>query len=361
MNCQTLLIHGVAVTVESAAPEALELMCEELSGFPPTERPGQVRISFEEVASLREAPAREADYADALQLRKYRYDRAGSTLTFHGAAGCVQTARQRRRWQIRCSYVRGSCCLLELGADAIYDLAYVVLPQVGGAYPLHAAAVVSPAGRSVVVLANSFAGKTTLSLAALCAGWGILSDDMPLLTLGPRRSLVALAFPRSLRVCSDTLAVFPALAGRCHARHDFVHLSDEITTSPGLAEELAAQGHTYRRRGTKYRVRVQDAFPGALLERSEPTDLVLLSRGESYECRPCPPHAAMNELLRQNLLMYAFRNPRQAVYAAFCEAAAALISQCRVHALVLGGDIRSDCARFVEAFSGPSRGEPPRG
>lgn len=78
-----------------------------------------------------------------------------------------------------------------------------------GLFMLHAAAL-AHAGRAALFPAPSGAGKTTLTIALLRAGFSFLSDDNPLLAAAGHRVAVY-AFPDRLNVTSATRALFSEL------------------------------------------------------------------------------------------------------------------------------------------------------
>jgi hypothetical protein len=67
--------------------------------------------------------------------------------------------------------------------------------------------------RGVLVLADSFGGKSTLTLAAVMAGLGFLSDDLSAVDMAARELL---PFPRAIRLRQSALELVPAFADLCH-------------------------------------------------------------------------------------------------------------------------------------------------
>jgi hypothetical protein len=105
----------------------------------------------------------------------------------------------------------------------------------------HAAALVTPDGRSVLVAGGSGAGKTTTTLALLEAGCAYLGDDALFLhrVADDEGTLEALAFPREFHLGHATLGAFPrlaALVGPVHPRSDKRPL-DPRRAYPGQARE----------------------------------------------------------------------------------------------------------------------------
>ena len=79
-----------------------------------------------------------------------------------------------------------------------------------GWFPLHAFAGLGPIGQAALLTGEIGAGKTTTGLALLNAGWKLLSNDSPLLTL--RDEVVqVLAYPGHLSAFDDSLVRFERL------------------------------------------------------------------------------------------------------------------------------------------------------
>jgi hypothetical protein len=80
-----------------------------------------------------------------------------------------------------------------------------------GWFPLHAFAALSPGGKVALITGAMGAGKTTTGLALLSAGWKLLSNDSPLLSLHPDGHVEVLAYPGRLSAFDDSLARFEGL------------------------------------------------------------------------------------------------------------------------------------------------------
>lgn len=80
-----------------------------------------------------------------------------------------------------------------------------------GWFPLHAFAALAPNGKVALISGQMGAGKTTTGLALLNAGWKLLSNDSPLLTLRTDGQVEALAYPGRLSAFDDSLARFEEL------------------------------------------------------------------------------------------------------------------------------------------------------
>ncbi|GIK40940.1 MAG: hypothetical protein BroJett011_47730 [Chloroflexota bacterium] len=80
-----------------------------------------------------------------------------------------------------------------------------------GWFPLHAFAALAPTGKVALISGQMGAGKTTTGLALLSAGWKLLSNDSPLLTLRADGQVKVLAYPGRLSAFDDSLVRFEGL------------------------------------------------------------------------------------------------------------------------------------------------------
>ncbi|MCK6625118.1 MAG: hypothetical protein L6R45_08065 [Anaerolineae bacterium] len=96
-----------------------------------------------------------------------------------------------------------------------------------GWFPLHAFAGLSPGGKVALITGAMGAGKTTTGLALLSAGWKLLSNDSPLLSLRPDEQVEVLAYPGRLSAFDDSLARFEGLrrfVGEAKAKEEVLDL-----------------------------------------------------------------------------------------------------------------------------------------
>ncbi|MBK8481055.1 MAG: hypothetical protein IPL40_07740 [Proteobacteria bacterium] len=127
-------------------------------------------------------------------------------------------------------------------AVLLFNLALQLALRHHGLYYTHAAAVGDPRG-PLLLVGNSGAGKTTLTLALVAAGLPYLSDDAIFLQTGSA-GVSVLPFRRPLHLDGDTLRLFPGLAPR--ARGPFERASrlrwdlDPYACFPGQVRERAA-------------------------------------------------------------------------------------------------------------------------
>ena len=79
-----------------------------------------------------------------------------------------------------------------------------------GFYSLHAAGLITPAGRGVLIVGRSGSGKSTLTVGLVRQGWQYLSDDAVLLRLSPA-GVIALALRQPCYVDRSALAIYTDL------------------------------------------------------------------------------------------------------------------------------------------------------
>lgn len=202
---------------------------------------------------------------------------------------------------------------------------FAILPMVmeflrlEGIYPIHAAAL-EQEGRALILPAMPGSGKSTLSLALLRAGFGLLSDDMPFLTSNKGIAEV-LAFPEDINVCPDSLRFFDELA----------FLSDR---SPNERN--------------KFSFPVEKLFPNALVERANPRLLVF----------PRIAHTPNSSLERMSqteafiaLLDHSLPPLNRRLARAHFETALNSVAACRCYRLHTGRDPKEAAALLVEMMS----------
>jgi hypothetical protein len=102
-------------------------------------------------------------------------------------------------------------CLTVYGAfEDVLMISLAPLYRRRGWFPLHAFAALAPNGKAALITGEMGSGKTTTGLALLSAGWKLLSNDSPLLSL--QEGLVrVLAYPGRLSAFDDSLARFEGL------------------------------------------------------------------------------------------------------------------------------------------------------
>ena len=122
----------------------------------------------------------------------------------HGRALCdAQTSR------VQVSYPGAAEKGLWFLSHPLFTIPLAELLKRRGLYMVHAAGL-AVAGRGLLVAGQSGAGKTTLALALLRAGFDFLADDTVFLS-SEQNELRILAFPDEVDVTAQTLEFFPEL------------------------------------------------------------------------------------------------------------------------------------------------------
>lgn len=119
-------------------------------------------------------------------------------------------------------------------AFGILNVAVLAALRLRGLFHLHAACVVAPDGRSVLVPGASGAGKTTLASALVAAGFGYLGDDVVLVARTPAGPEL-LAMPRAFHLTALTARAIPGAAARAGRRRSVAgkHVVDPRLLFPG--------------------------------------------------------------------------------------------------------------------------------
>jgi hypothetical protein len=103
-------------------------------------------------------------------------------------------------------------CLEAYGAfEDVLMISLAPLYRRRGWFPLHAFAALAPNDKVALITGAMGAGKTTTGLALLSAGWKLLSNDSPLLTLRQDGQVRVLAYPGRLSAFDDSLGRFESL------------------------------------------------------------------------------------------------------------------------------------------------------
>ena len=94
-----------------------------------------------------------------------------------------------------------------LGTGILHMALPLVLRE-HGVFDIHAGAVVTAAGHPYVIVGDSGAGKTTLTLALLESGCSYLGDDKILIRRHSDKAIAYLSYPREFHLTSLTLEAF---------------------------------------------------------------------------------------------------------------------------------------------------------
>jgi hypothetical protein len=210
---RTYSFHGVAISL-CGDDEAVALVEARLRRFP-LAHPDALDLTFEFwCARNGEGHAIERPAGEGRPF----YELKGGEASYFHASERLYISYYRDRVRALCDLARGHAWLSYLEPDnlSLYlaSHTFVTLPLIEllkrrGMYTLHAAGL-SINGRGFVLPGNSGAGKTTLAVALVRAGFDFLSDDLLFLRPG-RHSLRMLGFPDQSDVADETVSMFPEL------------------------------------------------------------------------------------------------------------------------------------------------------
>lgn len=205
--------HGVSIAVSTDRDELTDVIASRLREF--DESHGQtadlqfefvhVRGSAEHVVGPPEAPGR-AVYNPPEGFVSY-FESLDQLYADYGDRVRVmcEPARGRAVVSVRESRSRDTW----LASHPFFTLPLVEMLKRRGLFSVHAAGVAVD-GRAVVVAGGTGAGKSTLTLALLRAGFEFLGDDMSFLRHEPE-GLRVLAFPDEIDVTAETIELFPSI------------------------------------------------------------------------------------------------------------------------------------------------------
>ncbi len=207
-------IHNIHLAIDCDQPHILEALQARLRHFPTRAASAiDLLFVFDRVAD----GAHHVVERPAEALRPV-YEPPGGEVVYTDAADClyisyadqVRVLCDARQGRVQVSYVAAAHENVWLLACPLFTIPFMELLKRRQRYSLHAAGVrMNKAG--LLIPGTSGAGKTTLTLTLLRAGWDILSDDMLFLADGPD-GIEVLAFPDIIDVTDATMRFFPELA-----------------------------------------------------------------------------------------------------------------------------------------------------
>jgi hypothetical protein len=210
---RSYLFHGVPISL-AGNDEAVALAEERFRRFPPAPV-GAPPATFEFCHPLNgdghaiERPAGEARPFYELPGGEASYYHASERLYISYYRDGVRALSDLARGHTQLSYLEPDTYSLYLASHPFVTLPLVELLKRRGLYNLHAAGLCID-GQGLLLSGNSGAGKTTLAVALVRAGFDFLSDDMLFLTSG-RDGLRILGFPDQSDVADETVSMFPEL------------------------------------------------------------------------------------------------------------------------------------------------------
>jgi hypothetical protein len=219
MNTHAYLFHGLKLVI-SGEEGILTALQHRLGQFPAAKpgTPSHLRFEFRKVPD----PSQYAIQQPSGPNRRVLEMRGGQVLYFalshqlyidfpdRGRALCdVESG------QVRVSYPESEEGNTGLLAYPCFTIPLAELLKRHGLYMAHAAGL-SLDGQGLLIAGASGAGKTTLTIALLRAGFGFLGDDT-LFLCARAHGLCALAFPDQIDVTAHTASFFPELQALARA------------------------------------------------------------------------------------------------------------------------------------------------
>lgn len=220
------MIHGVRLAVEPGLSEAL---CRALLAALPPGDPGEPPDLVVSIAESASPVPQDVGGRLILQHGNLRgWARDGAVRVGDGSSAVEISADGRR--------ITGAVHVAA-GGERPFDhvllaFAVAVALRSHGLYHLHAAALGSPGGATVLVPGEGGAGKTTLALALATAGFTPACDDLCFLARGADGPVVV-PVPRAFHVAARTAAAFPDLAP---------HLGAPVPSGKRAVDPLRALG-----------------------------------------------------------------------------------------------------------------------
>ena len=213
MSTHSYLFHGLKLTISGEAGILAALACR-LRHFPTpaSDAPSHLQIHFQPT----EAPVGpgiqrpRGQYREVLQVgegRVFYFEKSRQiSIDF---PGCCRALGSLETGEATVWYRESAGVNPQLLAHSCFTILLSELLKPHGLYMVHAAGL-SLNGKGLLVAGASGAGKTTLTIALIRAGYGFLGDDTVFLSLRAT-GLRALAFPDEIGVTASTARFFPEL------------------------------------------------------------------------------------------------------------------------------------------------------
>ena len=213
--------HGLRLTV-AAGPEALAALVARLEEFPVAGLASSPHLHFdfhpfaEEGSRHVQRPLGAGRIVMDLTAGAVEYFEASQQLYVDlGVRGRALAGLRTRRVEV--AYPGPDAKSIWLCSHPLFTIPLAELLKREGLYMVHAGGL-AHAGRGLLVAGASGAGKTTLTLALLRAGFGFLADDTVFLAQtsktspgGDRAQIRVLAFPDEVDLTEQTAGFFPEL------------------------------------------------------------------------------------------------------------------------------------------------------
>lgn len=205
------IFHGVSVEISGDDAQVAGALASRLAPFCRPLQNGTdigVTITSGDPASLERPPGHGRPVYDPLDGEVLYFE--ASDLLFIRYAQEARLIAAPGRGTIAMA-VRTGPAATWAASHALFTLAFIECLKRRARFSLHAAGL-AVGGRAILVAGTSGSGKSTTAVALLRAGFGFLSDDMVFLLPGGDGLTVG-GFPDEIDVTSETIRLFPELAG----------------------------------------------------------------------------------------------------------------------------------------------------
>jgi len=204
-------IHGLPLEISAVHPLLFEAFVQDLSRFRvsrPSPSRDAVRLRLTALPDLTYGNGYPSPFSPYREAGSRAIAASGNTVTCYGR-NTVVVLSSFREPAIRAAVLPEA----ELLIDPAYHYCFTQPANFWfkrrGLFFVHAGCV-SSGSEGILIIGHSRAGKSTLSLCAVQAGFKFLSDEQPLLALR-RGRVVAHPFPRRIRIDRAAAGLFPNL------------------------------------------------------------------------------------------------------------------------------------------------------
>jgi hypothetical protein len=330
MNTHAYLLHGLKLTISGEDDILAALKCR--LGQLPAAQPGpptDLRFEFHPIP----APSHLGIHRPRGPSRRVLELQGGEVLYLNASdqlyldyPGRAQALCDTETGEVWVSYSESEAGNAGLLAHPFFTIPLAELLKRHGLYMVHAAGL-SLDGKGLLIAGAAGAGKTTLTLALLRAGFGFLGDDTIFLcTRAP--GLRTLAFPDEIDVTAHTASFFPELQALAPA-----------SSPAGRPKQPFNLTRVYGAKPT------WECAPAVLV-------FPQVAPAHASVLRPMPKDAALLELIC-NVLRTEVHSAQ-----AHLDALAALVKQCRCFRLQTGRDFDALPALLRSVLSQQPPAEP---
>ena len=293
-------IYGLALRISSDHPLLYRTLAADLEHFrtshpSPATREAQLRLTA--LPRLSESDGYPADLAPYREMIPQQSIRSDQTVLRYATSLITVVAHPRKR-QVRAGILPEA----QLLPDPAYHLCFTqpvsLWLKQRSLFFLHAGCV-AEGSAGVLIVGHSHAGKSCMSISSVRKNFRFLSDEQPMLT---RRggSVVALAFPRRIRLDRAAASLFPELKRFLRAsRADRIIFPIERVWPGSITETCLPRLLIFPRFQARGKLKVKRLHPTGALARLLEDDHFIWYRRRPYR-RVSDEHLSLlEELVRQ--------------------------------------------------------------